>query len=190
MTTTNRVPQGSAAGKKLWLAVTAEYELTAHEAAAPERCQTADLVADCRPGIDEDGPVLPTGKNHPAVAEIRQQRITLARLLVALQVPAGDGEGGPAAAAGFCAGFTSSVTGMRRSLPEQTGCCRRVDRFAAVAVVSAWAAAAAAVLLLVGEAAVRVPEAGNEWPGGEGRELTDCWRCSAGFRAGSRSTGR
>ena len=71
--------------------MTAQYELAAHELLLLQNaCQTADLVARLQAIIDEDGPVLPTGKNHPAVAEIRQQRITLARLLVALQVPAGD----------------------------------------------------------------------------------------------------
>ena len=92
MTSSNRAPHGlSAAGKKLWVAVTAEYELAAHELLLLEQAsRTADLIAELQRRIDADGAVLPTGKNHPAVAEIRQQRITLARLLVALQVPAGD----------------------------------------------------------------------------------------------------
>ena len=92
MTSTTRAPRGfSTQGRKLWDAVTGDYELESHELLLLEQaCRTGDLVAELQRRIDADGAVLPTGKNHPAVAEIRQQRITLARLLVALRVPTGD----------------------------------------------------------------------------------------------------
>lgn len=94
MTTKTRAPRGLApAGRKLWDAVNADYELESHELLLLENAaRTADLVAQLQARIDEDGPVSPAGKTHPAVAEIRQQRITLARLLVALRVPSGNEE--------------------------------------------------------------------------------------------------
>jgi hypothetical protein len=42
--------------------------------------------------VDRDGPVV-AGRAHPALVELRQQRITLARLIVALRVPLGEQEG-------------------------------------------------------------------------------------------------
>jgi hypothetical protein len=76
-----RAPRGlSPAGRRLWDAVTSDYELESHELLLLENAaRTADLIADLQARIDADGPVLSTGKTHPAVAEIRQQRITLAR---------------------------------------------------------------------------------------------------------------
>ena len=90
-----KAPRGLAtAGRRLWGAVTSDYELESHELLLLENsCRTADLIAELQARIDADGAVLPLesgGKTHPAVAEIRQQRITLARLLVALRVPAGE----------------------------------------------------------------------------------------------------
>lgn len=97
MTSKSRAPRGlSPAGKKLWDAVNGDYELESHELLLLENAaRTADLIASLQSRIDTDGPVLPAGKTHPAVAEIRQQRITLARLLVALRVPTGDEEARP-----------------------------------------------------------------------------------------------
>lgn len=94
MTTTNKAPRGlNPTGRKLWVDVTDKFELQSHELLLLEQAaRIADLVADLQARIDTDGPVLATGRNHPAVAEIRQQRITLARLLVALRVPTGDQE--------------------------------------------------------------------------------------------------
>jgi hypothetical protein len=92
VTSTNGAPRGlNPAGRRLWDSVTGDFELQSHELLLLEQAaRTADLIAQLQTRIDADGPVLLTGRNHPAVAEIRQQRITLARLLVALQVPAGD----------------------------------------------------------------------------------------------------
>jgi hypothetical protein len=45
--------------------------------------------------LDEEG-LVSGGKTHPALAEIRQQRITLARMLVALRIPAGEESDRPA----------------------------------------------------------------------------------------------
>ena len=91
-----RAPRGlSPAGRKLWDAVTSDYDLESHELLLLENAaRTADLVAGLQALIDDEGLIL-GGKTHPGVAEIRQQRLCLARLLVALRVPAGEEDARP-----------------------------------------------------------------------------------------------
>jgi hypothetical protein len=91
----HRAPPGlGKRGKKLWSAVVDEFGLDEHELALLEdACRTADLVQrleDCL----ADGVMTDAygGRVHPAAIEIRQQRLALARLLVALRVPTGDEE--------------------------------------------------------------------------------------------------
>jgi len=84
-------PTGSgAAGRRLWRSVTTEYELAEHELAllrqAAGVADTCELLAGI---VAVEGP-LTNGKAHPALVELRQQRILLARLVVALRVPLGD----------------------------------------------------------------------------------------------------
>jgi len=92
-----RAPRGlSPAGRKLWDAVTSDYHLESHELLLLENAaRTADLVGGLQALLDEEG-VVSGGKTHPALPEIRQQRITLARLLVALRVPSGEESDRPA----------------------------------------------------------------------------------------------
>jgi hypothetical protein len=75
----------------LWDAVAAEFELAEHELAQlEEACRTRDRIAQLRAQVDSDGVMLasPQGARlHPAIAEERQQRLALARLLVTLRVP-------------------------------------------------------------------------------------------------------
>jgi len=66
------------------------HELVLLESAA----RTADLIADLQSLIDEEGLVL-GGRTHPGVAEIRQQRLVLARLMAALRMPTGDEDDRP-----------------------------------------------------------------------------------------------
>lgn len=96
MSSVHRAPRGlSAAGRRLWDAVSSDFELEAHESVLLESAaRTADLVADLQSLIDREGLVL-GGKTHPGVAEIRQQRLVLARLLAALRVPTGDEDDRP-----------------------------------------------------------------------------------------------
>lgn len=84
-------PKGTkAAGKKLWEAVLTDYHLEQHEEVLLQQAvRTADLCADLQAIVDRDGPML-DGRTHPAVVELRAQRITLARLVVALRVPLGE----------------------------------------------------------------------------------------------------
>jgi hypothetical protein len=86
--------KASDAGKRLWVSIVDDYELAEHELVLLRQAvRTLDLVALLEASIRRDGPVIesPQGrKAHPAVVEIRQQRVVLARLLSALRLPAGE----------------------------------------------------------------------------------------------------
>jgi phage terminase small subunit len=90
-------------GRKLWQAVTTDWELSEHETGLLlQACRTVDLLDGLQARLDADGPIIdsPQGlKAHPAAAELRQQRITLARLIAALGLPTGDDTNKPRRAA-------------------------------------------------------------------------------------------
>ncbi|MGV0796364.1 P27 family phage terminase small subunit [Mycolicibacterium elephantis] len=94
------VPDGLKwSGRRLWLAVVDDYdELSQHETALLlQTCRTVDLLDQLQARLDADGAVVdsPQGlKAHPAAAELRQQRIVLARLVAALGLPTGVVEDG------------------------------------------------------------------------------------------------
>ncbi len=48
--------------------------------------RTADVIAALQAVVDRDGAMV-DGKPHPALVEVRQQRLTLGRLLAALRIP-------------------------------------------------------------------------------------------------------
>ena len=78
-------PRGlGTAGRRLWRSVTGDFELAGHEALIlAQACHTADVCEALQRVVARDGPVLegPEGsRTHPACRELRQQRITLARL--------------------------------------------------------------------------------------------------------------
>lgn len=79
------------AGRNLWQAITAEFELAEHELAQlEEAARTRDLLGRLRAELDASPVMLESSQGmrlHPAVAELRQQRLTLARLLATLGVP-------------------------------------------------------------------------------------------------------
>ncbi|MGW5339580.1 hypothetical protein ACWEQD_14325 [Rhodococcus pyridinivorans] len=87
-------PGCTAVGRRLWNAVLDEYELDTHEVAVlREAVRTVDQIEQLQAVVKTDGPMQnsPQGRRvHPAVAELRQQRIVLARLLAALNIPAED----------------------------------------------------------------------------------------------------
>ena len=89
-----RAPAGAkSAGRALWRSVLGEYDLEEHELALlRQACRVADACDDLQTLVDAEG-VLVAGRAHPALVELRQQRITLARLVVAIRVPIGDQEG-------------------------------------------------------------------------------------------------
>ncbi|MER7459217.1 hypothetical protein [Micromonospora sp. NPDC126480] len=91
-------PRGlGTAGRRLWKAVVEEFDLTEQELALlRQAARTADLCDRLQAVVDEEGPMVAAKDDgtraHPALVELRQQRITLARLLVALRVPIGEDE--------------------------------------------------------------------------------------------------
>ncbi len=77
-------------GMRLWTAITAEYDLEEHELALlRQAARVADVCADLHGIASEEG-LLVDGRIHPAAVELRQQRVLLARMIVALRVPLGD----------------------------------------------------------------------------------------------------
>lgn len=92
MTDKPRTPAGlRAPGRKLWAAVVGDFELAEHELSLLEeaaRCR--DRIDQLRTQVDTDGVMIPSSQGsrlHPAIAEVRQQQLALARLLASLQVP-------------------------------------------------------------------------------------------------------
>lgn len=87
-------PDGLAtAGAALWEAVAGVLQLEEHEALKLlQVCRTADLLDVLQAEVDRDGAVIesPQGrKSHPAAVELRQQRVTFARLVSDMRLPAG-----------------------------------------------------------------------------------------------------
>lgn len=84
-------------GRALWRAVLEDYELDRHEVTIlREACRTADALDGLQALLDADGLMGATSQGpriHPALVEARQQRLTFARLLTALRIPAGETEG-------------------------------------------------------------------------------------------------
>ena len=80
------------AGKKLWDAAVADFEWAAHELVTLESaCRIRDRIVDLDRSVRDDGLMLPSAQGvrlHPAIAEARQQRLALARLLMTLGLPA------------------------------------------------------------------------------------------------------
>jgi hypothetical protein len=98
----HRAPSGlEAPGKKLWAAVTGDFDLAEHELAQlEESCRTRDMIAVLRAQLAEDGLMIGSSQGsrlHPAIAEIRSQQLALARLLATLQVPGLEEDSLPAA---------------------------------------------------------------------------------------------
>jgi phage terminase small subunit len=80
------------AGKALWKDTVAEVEFDPHHLRAlGEACKTLDEVHSLKSRLEADGSIVdsPQGqKVHPALPELRQARMTLARLLASLKIPA------------------------------------------------------------------------------------------------------
>jgi hypothetical protein len=84
------------AGTALWTDAVAEVEFEPHFLQLlGEAAKTLDTLQVLQSVLDADGPIIhsPQGtKAHPALSELRQGRITLARLLAALKIPPADDE--------------------------------------------------------------------------------------------------
>lgn len=104
--TDRQPPDGLAtAGAALWDAVTNVLDLDEHEALAlRELCRTVDTLDRLQAIVDRDGELAASSQGmraHPALVELRQQRIAFARLVSAMQLPSGltqpqQGDGQPA----------------------------------------------------------------------------------------------
>ena len=81
-------------GRALWRAVLVDFELDEHETAILlEACRTADSLAGLQALLDAEGLLSESSQGvrvHPALVELRQQRIAFARLLTALRIPSGE----------------------------------------------------------------------------------------------------
>lgn len=91
----NRVPANlKAGGKKLWKAVTDDFELGEHELSVLlEASRTVDALDELEKIVRSEGVThqSPQGvRAHPALVEARQQRVTLAKLVASLRIPLDD----------------------------------------------------------------------------------------------------
>lgn len=77
-------------GKRLWRAVVEEYALSESDAAQLEQCcRVRDRIDQLQQLVVSDGPMIPSSQGqrlHPAIVEVRQQQLALARLLATLGV--------------------------------------------------------------------------------------------------------
>ena len=84
-------------GAELWRAVMVDYVLDEHETTIlREACRTADSLDALLALVDAEGLMSSTSQGpriHPALVELRQQRLAFARLLTALRIPTGDDTG-------------------------------------------------------------------------------------------------
>lgn len=88
-------PKGTGGnGSRLWADVLGKYELEEHELALlREAVRTVDQLDELHALVGREGMVVtgPHGsKTHPALRSADQLRITLARVLAALRLPAGE----------------------------------------------------------------------------------------------------
>lgn len=81
-------------GKKLWRAITDDFELGEHELSVLlEAARTVDALEALEKIVRDEGVThqSPQGiRAHPALVEARQQRVTLAKLVASLRIPLED----------------------------------------------------------------------------------------------------
>jgi hypothetical protein len=92
MAAAERPPEGlKTSGRRLWSAITRDYELSVHEMSLLlQAARTADVLDELQREIEAGGAIVDSSqgaKANPALVEARQQRIALARLLAALRIP-------------------------------------------------------------------------------------------------------
>lgn len=88
-------------GRALWRAVLRDYELDEHESATLlQACRIADHLDALQRLLEAEGVMSESSQGvrvHPALVELRQQSIALARLMTALRIPAGEQDDGRSA---------------------------------------------------------------------------------------------
>lgn len=88
-------PDGTGpAGRALWDSILQSYELVPHELVGllAQAVKVADRIAQLEAIVDREGAMVEDVKRqmtvpHPGLVEARQQRISLARLVVAMRLP-------------------------------------------------------------------------------------------------------
>lgn len=101
MSTTTKPPAGLATrGRAYWHAVVADYDLSPSELAILiEACRTLDNLDQLAAAIARDGATVlgSAGQTvvHPALTEVRGQRLALHRLVSALALPDAEGQSVP-----------------------------------------------------------------------------------------------
>lgn len=91
----HKAPSGlKAGGRKLWKAVTDDFDLGQHELSILlEASRTVDALNELENIVKDEGVThqSPQGvRAHPALVEARQQRVTLAKLVASLRIPLED----------------------------------------------------------------------------------------------------
>lgn len=86
------VPAGvTGSGRPLWTSTVAQFELDEHELGIlREACRTADAIDKLQAVVDRDGVLdsSPQGvRAHPALVELRAQRLCFAKLVAQLGIP-------------------------------------------------------------------------------------------------------
>lgn len=87
-----RAPAGlTGSGLLLWTSTMDQFDLEEHEVGIlREACRTADSIDALQAVVDRDGVLnsSPQGvRAHPALVELRAQRLCFAKLLAALAIP-------------------------------------------------------------------------------------------------------
>jgi hypothetical protein len=83
------------AGRSLFVAAVEEFELSLPELAALlQAAETLDTLRILEDSIRQNGPITPAGRPNPLLAEARQQRAILVRLLGLLDLRLDDEEPG------------------------------------------------------------------------------------------------
>ena len=93
-------PSGmKAAGRRLWRSTVNEFVLEQHEIELlREACRALDALDALQSFVDTDGVLdeTPQGRRaHPALVELRAQRICFARLVAQLGLPTGEQDAEP-----------------------------------------------------------------------------------------------
>ncbi|OZE81930.1 terminase [Rhodococcus sp. 15-649-1-2] len=79
-------------GAALWASTTGAFDLEPHELTTlREVCRTVDAIDALQSVVDRDGVMNESAQGvraHPALVELRQQRLALTKLVAALAIPA------------------------------------------------------------------------------------------------------
>jgi hypothetical protein len=78
-------------GRRLWMDISARFELEREELDLLERaCRTRDLLDELDGIVRREGTIV-NRRAHPALVELRQQSIVFTRLIASLRIPDKEG---------------------------------------------------------------------------------------------------